>query len=135
MNDRAILVVDDVPAILTLITRYLEGAGFNVITAEDGLQGWTAYTRHSSVIKLLLTDIDMPKITGTEMADRILSDNPDLPVLFMSGNAPSADRGWGCVSKPFRRAELLARVRVALTPRRALTSPGTPAERTSKLPS
>jgi CheY-like chemotaxis protein len=134
MNDRAILVVDDIPAILTLIKRYLEGAGFNVITAEDGLQGWAAYTRQSSVIKLLLTDVEMPNMTGTEMADRVLRDNPDLPVLFMSGNAPSTDRGWGCVSKPFRRAELLARVRIALTPRRALKSPRTPPEERSELP-
>lgn len=67
------------------------------------------------------------------MADRVLRDNPGLPVLFMSGNAPSADRGWGCVSKPFRHAELLARVRMALEPR-ALTSSGTSHEETSELP-
>jgi CheY-like chemotaxis protein len=134
MNDRAILVVDDIPAILILIKRYLEGAGFSVITAEDGLQGCAAYTRDSSVIQLLLTDVEMPNMTGTEMADRVLSDNPDLPVLFMSGNAPSANRGWGCVSKPFRSAELLAKVRIALEPRRALKSPRTPSEKTSELP-
>lgn len=114
MNNRTILVVEDIPAILTLVKHYLEEAGFIVITAEDGLQGLVTYTRHSSAIKLLLTDVDMPNMTGTEMADRVLRQNPDLPILFMSGNAPSADRGWGCIAKPFRCAELLARVRIAL---------------------
>ena len=133
MNNRTILVVDDIPGIRTLVKHYLEKAGFSVITAEDGLQGWAAYTRDSSVIKLLLTDVDMPNMTGTDMADRVLRDNPDLPVLFMSANAPSADRGWGWVSKPFKSAELLAKVRMALKPR-ALKSSVTPPEKTSELP-
>ena len=104
------------------------------MTAEDGLQAWAVYTRYSSVIKLLLTDVDMPNITGTEIADRVLRDNPELPVLFMSGNAPSTDRGWGCLFKPFRSAELLAQVRMALEPRSTLKSSGTPREEASELP-
>jgi CheY-like chemotaxis protein len=134
LNNPAILVVDDTPAILTIIKIYLERAGFSVMTAEDGLQAWAVYTRYSSVIKLLLTDVDMPSITGTEIADRVLRDNPDLPVLFMSGNAPSTDRGRGCLFKPFRSAELLAKVRMALEPRSTLKSSGMPREEASELP-
>jgi len=134
LNKPTILVVDDTPAILTIIKIYLERAGFSVMTAEDGLQAWAVYTRYSSVIKLLLTDVDMPNITGTEIADRVLRDNPELPVLFMSGNAPSTDRGWGCLFKPFRSAELLAKVRMALEPRSTLKSSGTPREEASELP-
>jgi CheY-like chemotaxis protein len=120
MDNQTVLVVDDMPAILILATRYLEDAGFSVIAAENGPQGLAAYTRHSSVIKLLLTDVEMPDMTGAEMADRILVENPGLPVLFMSGNTTFADRGWGCVPKPFRGGELLARVRIAVENRSAL---------------
>jgi CheY-like chemotaxis protein len=126
MNDRAILVVEDIPPILTFVKRCLERTGFRVIAAEDGLQGLAAYTRHSSVIKLVLTDVDMPNMTGAEMADRVLRDNPNLPVLFMSGNNSSADRGRACISKPFRAEELLFKVRIALK------SSGTPPGETSE---
>jgi len=134
LNKPTILVVDDTPAILTIIKIYLERAGFSVMTAEDSLQAWAVYTRYSSEIKLLLTDVDMPNVTGTEMADRVLRDNPDLPVLFMSGNAPSSDRGWGCLFKPFRHTELLAKVRMALEPRSTMKSSGMPPEEPSELP-
>jgi len=134
LNKSTILVVDDTPAILTIIKIYLERAGFSVMTAEDSLQAWAVYTRYSSEIKLLLTDVDMPNVTGTEMADRVLRDNPDLPVLFMSGNAPSSDRGWGCLFKPFRHTELLAKVRMALEPRSTIKSSGTPPEQRAELP-
>ena len=120
MNNPTILVVDDTAAILTLIKLYLEGAGFSVITAEDGLQGWAMYTRHTSVIKLLLADVDTPNIAAAEMVDRVERDNPDLPVLYMSGNARFGERDPSCLFKPFRRAELLASVRMALEPRSAL---------------
>jgi len=133
MNNRTILVVDDIPGIRTLVKHYLEKAGFSVITAEDGLQGWAAYTRDSSVIKLLLTDVDMPNMTGTDMADRVLRHNPDMPVLFMSGNARFVDLGWGFVAKPFRHAELIAKVRMALEARPPKSS-GMPPEETSELP-
>ena len=123
------MVVDDAPAILTLIKLYLERAGFSVITAGDGLYAWAVYTRHSSVIKLLTTDVDTAHMTGIEMAERVLSENPDLPVLFMSGNASSAELGWGCVSKPFRHEDLLAKVRIAPELTGALKSSGTPPEK------
>jgi FixJ family two-component response regulator len=59
---------------------------------------------------LLLTDVVMPNIGGLELADRVLRVDSQLPVLFMSGDAWVADRGLECISKPFRSAELLARV-------------------------
>jgi len=76
----------------------------------------------------------MPNISGSEMADRVQRDNPDLPVLFMSGNAPFADPGWSCLAKPFRYAELLAKVRMALEPKGTLRSSGVPLRETSELP-
>ena len=114
MNKPTILVVDDTPAILTIIKIYLERAGFSVMTAEDGLQGWAVYIRYSSEIKLLLTDVDTPNMAAAEMAKRVQRENPDLPVLFMSGDAPVGDRSRNCVSKPFKYAELLGKVRMAL---------------------
>jgi len=121
MHNSTVLVVDDVPIVLSLVTRYLEDAGFTVIGAKDGVLGLAAYRQHSSVINLVLTDVEMPNMRGTEMADRVLLESPGLPVLFMSGNG-SPDRGCGCVSKPFRSAELLARVRRALEPQSVLIS-------------
>ncbi len=53
----------------------------------------------------------MPNMSGLALADRVLELESRLPVLFISGDALDADRGYGCVAKPFTSAGLVGRVR------------------------
>ena len=105
-----ILVVDDNLDIRALAQVFLENAGYSVVTASDGEEGFRSYQMHQSSIRLLLTDVMMPKVNGLELADRVLGIDAQLPVLFMSGDAWGAYRGLECVAKPFRSAELVERV-------------------------
>jgi two-component system, cell cycle sensor histidine kinase and response regulator CckA len=106
-----ILVVDDNLDIRAFAKRFLETAGWTVVTAADGEEGLRFYEKHQSNIVLLLTDVMMPNINGLELADRVLGMDSQLPVLFMSGDHWSAYRGLECVTKPFRSSDLLAKVR------------------------
>jgi len=56
----------------------------------------------------------MPNMNDLELADRVLEFDSEPPVLFMSGDIWSADRGFGCVAKPFRPDQLVERVRRVL---------------------
>jgi two-component system cell cycle response regulator CpdR len=105
-----ILVVDDNLDIRTFAQAFLEHAGYAVVTAANGHEGFRRYNTHRSSVALLLTDVRMPQMDGLELADRILKLDSHLPVLFMSGDAWSADRGFGCIMKPFQPVELVARV-------------------------
>lgn len=105
-----ILVVDDSIEIRALAQAFLENAGYAVASAANGDDGLAFFGAHRSTVALLLTDVSMPNMSGIELADRVLELEPNLPVLFMSGNAWNADRGFGCVSKPFTAPELLSKV-------------------------
>ena len=110
----AILVVDDDEGVLGLVKAFLEGAGYTVVTAADGADGLTFFERHQAAIALILTDVAMPNLNGLDLADRVLEINGKLPILFMSGSAHHADRGCGCMAKPFRGSDLLDRVGAVL---------------------
>jgi CheY-like chemotaxis protein len=118
-NDRpgAILVVDDDDFVRKLVKAFLERAGYTVISATDGAAGLDFFRQNRPAIALLLTDVAMPNMNGLDLADRVLELDGKLPVLFMSGTAGGADRGWGCVQKPFMGAELLDKVGAALQQR------------------
>jgi DNA-binding NtrC family response regulator len=105
-----ILVVDDDADIRQLTQRFLEIAGWTVVTAADGEEGLRFFAEHQSRIVLLLTDIRMPRIDGLELANRVLGIDSELPVLLMSGEHASAYSGFECVPKPFGVAELLDKV-------------------------
>ncbi len=105
-----ILVVDDNLDIRMFAKRFLQTAGWNVVTAADGAEGLRLYEEYQSDIVLLLTDVMMPNINGWELADRVLAADSKLPVLFMSGDDWSAHQGLECVAKPFLPAELIAKV-------------------------
>jgi CheY-like chemotaxis protein len=105
-----VLVVDDNVDIRALAKRFLEIAGYTVITAADGEEGLSFYEKHRSSIVLLLTDVMMPNINGLELADRVLGMDSKLPVLFMSGDGWSAYRELECLAKPFRPDELIETV-------------------------
>lgn len=110
----AILVVDDDESIRRLVRAFLEAAGYTVIVAMDGVAGLACFEQNRTTIDLLLTDVVMPSMNGLDLADRVLEIDGQLPVLFMSATAAHADRGYGCVEKPFRGSELLARVGAVL---------------------
>jgi len=101
-----ILVVDDNADVLGLAKRFLEAAGYTVVTAADGREGLSRYEQHQSSIVLLLTDVVMPEIDGIELAKRVQGMDSQLPVLLMSGAAQSECRDLQCIAKPFRPAEL-----------------------------
>ncbi len=113
-NARTILLVDDDSVVRGLVKTCLEKAGYSVLAAADGVEALAVYKEHKADIAMLLADVIMPKLTGLELADCILEMDRRLPVLFISGNAMNADRGHGCVTKPFTPAGLIGRIRHAL---------------------
>ena len=114
MQNGTILIVDDNLDIRAFARVFLEHAGYSVVTAADGAEALQYYEIHQSSIVLLLTDVTIPRMNGLDLADRVLCIDSQLPVLFMSGDTWSADRGFGCLAKPFRPAELVERVSRAL---------------------
>ncbi len=117
-----VLVVDDDPNILRFICTTLERAGYRTqgaATAEEALVQYTAAS--ADRLRLVLSDVIMPRTTGVELARRLVNHDPDVRVLFMSGQTTSdltrldfAGARFEFLSKPFRPDGLLRAVRGAL---------------------
>ena len=114
-----ILVVDDETAVRTLITAVLVGCGYHVDSAENGAVAWEAL--QATPYDLLITDQNMPKITGVELVKSLRSAHMALPVVMVSGNLPAEELAQNpslelaaTILKPFRIAELLDTVSYAL---------------------
>jgi DNA-binding response OmpR family regulator len=80
-----ILYVDDEPAIRRLGKLVLLSAGYDVDTAADGVEAWTAL--QSVNYHLLITDSDMPRLTGLELATQARRAGMRLPIVMMSGSS------------------------------------------------
>jgi DNA-binding response OmpR family regulator len=120
-EERVILVVDDEPAVRTLVTRILEQGGYSVISAASGADALEAVQDHPGEIELLLADVIMPKMLGTELAMRMTDAHPEIPVVLMSGYTAQDLQSEGTLNtdhalleKPFEFHELLAAVRSAI---------------------
>jgi len=116
-----VLLVDDEPTIRAILRQGLEIAGFKVIEAEDGVDGFGAFVRHRSSISLVLLDLTMPRMGGDEVFEEIHKLAPGLPVVLMSGyseaeatSALSCKGLAGFLSKPCSIKDALAVVRKAL---------------------
>jgi two-component system cell cycle sensor histidine kinase/response regulator CckA len=115
-QSQTILVVDDHCAIAKLVKLFLELEGYTVLTADNAESAMNLYREHQSAVALLLTDVEMPNVSGVDLADRVLQLEPGLRILFMSA-LDGARRGFGCVAKPFTQAQLIGRVGEALASR------------------
>jgi DNA-binding response OmpR family regulator len=82
-----ILVVDDDPSICHVFKKILEQSAFNVDVAYNGLAGWNAILAHP--YDLVITDQNMPKLSGLEMVKRMRSAQINLPVILISGTLPT----------------------------------------------
>jgi PAS domain S-box-containing protein len=121
-----ILMVEDEDDLRVITRRILTRAGYHVLTASSGEQALHLAQTHPGPIHLLLTDVIMPKMTGNEVAARIRTIRPDIPVLYMSGYAEpvltengTLPEGVTIVEKPFTSQELLNRVRAFVHPHAA----------------
>ncbi len=117
-DDRAtVLVVDDETEVRTLIAEILRGSGYRVVVAPDGDAAIALLERVGRQVDLLVTDVVMPVMSGTDLAARVIERFPDTRVLFVSGFVPAGSaalRGAPLVAKPLHKAELLDAVQTTL---------------------
>jgi PAS domain S-box-containing protein len=115
-----VLVVEDEDPVRRLTCRILAGSGYECLEASGGEEALRLYGEHRDRVALLLSDVVMPGMSGQELAERIASQGPRPPVLFMSGysDEPALPRdhpeGGTLLHKPFTAEALLRSVREAL---------------------
>jgi signal transduction histidine kinase len=80
-----VLVVEDEDEVRSLASEFLRSAGYSVLTAKDGVEALEISERLGGAIQLLLTDVVMPKMRGTELAQELKARFPLLRVVYMSG--------------------------------------------------
>jgi nitrogen-specific signal transduction histidine kinase/ActR/RegA family two-component response regulator len=84
-GSETVLVVEDEDEVRALASEFLSSAGYSVLTAKDGLEALEISERLGGAIQLLLTDVVMPKMRGTELAQEMKARFPRLRVVYMSG--------------------------------------------------
>jgi two-component system OmpR family response regulator len=114
-----VLIVDDDPAMRSMLTEYLEGENFKVTAAADG--GSMALALRNATVDLIILDMKLGKEDGLDLI-RQFSSPPEVPIIVITGHRrDEADRIVGLelgaddyLIKPFSPRELLARIRAVL---------------------
>ena len=117
MQAKKLLLIDDEPAVQTLVRLVLEGEGWQVLVARDGLQGLAlARERQPDVI---LLDVALPDMSGLEVCRQLKADpsTSAIPVAMLTAMAQEADRRSAMalgaddyITKPWRPAALTTKV-------------------------
>lgn len=100
-----VLIVDDEPAIVDLLSQLLEDEGFRVVSAGDGLAAWE--TAQKLRPDLVIADVMMPRMDGFTLVDRLSDGEHPVPVILMSAAVESRRQGVPFIAKPFDLGELL----------------------------
>ncbi|MEI8033577.1 MAG: response regulator [Chlorobiaceae bacterium] len=126
-DTETILVVDDEVLVRNITRRFLEGFGYQVLTAGSGAEAESVIDAYPGSIHLLLTDIVMAGMDGKELSIRIAGKRPELKTLFMSAYPREVlrgecilEEGAGFLGKPFTRTALSEKVREVLDSRRRM---------------
>ena len=120
-GSETILLVDDEEQVRAIMRQSLEMNGYAVIEAADGRQALSRYGAHPGAIDLLITDIVLPHLGGLELAEHLVSVDPSMVVLYISGHTDKAipehaidGPGRAFLQKPFTPQGLLRKVRETL---------------------
>lgn len=131
------MLVEDYQDLLDLFLRILRKGGFDVISTVSALDAQAIFQREGASIGILVSDIDMPGMSGLTLAGMIHEKDPTAGVVLMSGGFLSdavldeiAAKGWTFLAKPFSPAALLHAVCNAMegTPPEAPYRYGAPAK-------
>ena len=116
-----LLVVEDTNSLRKLLRDILEHSGYTVLDAASGQEGLAAAARHRGEIHLILSDVIMPEMSGSDFGRAMQRVLPSSKVVFMSGYPGSVVAGYDVdltvppvLQKPFTREALLQSVRCAL---------------------
>ena len=112
-----VLLVEDEETVRRIAERVLARGGYDVLTAGEGAEAMALSRQHSGVIQVLVTDLVMPRMNGSDLARRLMAERPGIRVLFISGYDRDAARtsgplepGTDFIGKPFSPELLLERV-------------------------
>jgi two-component system cell cycle sensor histidine kinase/response regulator CckA len=115
---KTILVVDDDPLILEVVSGILRGQ-YNILSANGGVQALQRSKDCKDAIDLLLSDFSMAGMTGIELATQITLARPTIKVLLMSGFTEGMlvlNEGWHFLPKPFISSQLKTLITNLLSP-------------------
>jgi CheY-like chemotaxis protein len=115
------MVVDDDAAVLGFVSGLLADGNYHVLTAVSGPAALQQSKDYKGRIHLLLSDFQMPGLTGVDLATRMTIDRPDLKVLLMSGFPEGMlvlNEGWHFLAKPFISSQLKSLVVGLVSPER-----------------
>jgi CheY-like chemotaxis protein len=108
-----ILIVDDDAEVRSIVAEFLEDLGYDVLQARGGAQALELQARTSN-LRMLITDIRMPDMSGIELAKLATQRQRDLKIILISGYFVSQQVERRFLRKPFRMRELEAAVREEL---------------------
>jgi PAS domain S-box-containing protein len=116
-----ILIVEDEPMLLEMVTGILARQGYAVLPANSPAQALALGREYSSQVDLLLTDVVMPEMNGRDLAAQLHEISPQLRCLYMSGYTADViachgvlEKALDFIQKPFSPEELAAKVRAIL---------------------
>ncbi len=113
-----VIAIDDSPVIRTIIEHTLARVGLRVVTFPDGMSAMRALQeKQTAVPDLLVLDVDLPRMSGYEVADLLHGAYRDVPIVMLSGHHGILDKMRGRLAgahdflgKPFKPSELAALV-------------------------
>ncbi len=122
-GSETILVVEDDALLREVACEFLQRSGYTVIATESPEEALRLAESHNGPIDFLLTDVNMPKMNGRELATRLIKARPGMKVLFVSGYADGIVRdgaygpleeGLAFLQKPYTRHALVRKIREIL---------------------
>jgi two-component system, cell cycle sensor histidine kinase and response regulator CckA len=132
-GSETLLLVEDEAVVRRAMSEFLRGCGYTVLEATDGQQAIEQARQHSGAIHLAVTDVVMPNMSGSQLADELSRVRPETKVLYVSGYAHGMLEKHGLdarttqlLQKPFTLTALAAKVRYALERENAALAPSTP---------
>jgi DNA-binding response OmpR family regulator len=118
---KSVLIVEDEQELRSLFAILLEMEGFKVLQANDGSQGIDLLQRHIGEVRLLITDLNMPKIKGIDLISKARALNPAIKIVGTSGMGGKAVQEMVIkagadefIAKPFQPSEAIAKVKAIL---------------------
>lgn len=118
-DQKTIFVVDDDPAVLKCVVALLADHDYHILSWGSGAEALVQSRAYRGEIHLLLSDFQMPEMSGVELATAMTVERPQLKVLLMSGFPGGMlvlNEGWHFLAKPFIASQLRALVAGLVSP-------------------